>query len=84
MYTPPSNRTRTLFTVWATPGAGRLLWVYIGPQAFAEFYPVTEECVTSLIGAGWQKMTGADVETFVANLDRLFESLARTDERNGD
>lgn len=80
MYTPPSNRTRMLFTVWARPRAGGLLRVYVGSEAFAEFYPVLEEEVTSLLGPeGWQRMTTSDVEAFVAGLDRLFESTEQTE-----
>jgi len=80
MYTPPSNRTRMLFTAQSRPRADGLLGVYVGPEAFTEFYPVTEETVVSLLGPdGWRRMTAADVETFVANLDRLFATIEQTE-----
>ncbi len=75
MYTPPSNRTRMLFTVRARPKPNGLLRMYVGPGAFAEFYPVTEETATSILGPdGWREMTASDVEAFITSLDRLFES----------
>lgn len=80
MYTPASKRTRTLFTVWAGPLAGGLLSVYVVPAAFAEFYMVTEEEAISILGPeGWRRMTTSDVEAFVANLDRLFESMEQAE-----
>jgi len=80
MYTPSSNRTRMLFTAQSRPRADGLLGVYVGPEAFTEFYPVTEETVVSLLGPdGWRRMTAADVETFVANLDRLFATIEQTE-----
>ena len=80
-YAPPANRTRTLFTAQASPGAGEsALWVYIQPEAFGEFYPVTEEAAISLLGtAGWYEMTSADIDSFVTNLAQLFQQI---DNRN--
>jgi Holliday junction resolvase-like predicted endonuclease len=74
---PPTNRTRTLFTVQATPTAGSSsIWTYVESGAFAEFYPVTEERATSILGPpGWRKMTISDVEAFVKDLDCLLESV---------
>ena len=76
MYTPPSNRTRTLFTVRARPRADGLLRVYVESAAFAEFYPVTEETATEILGSsGWHMMSPSEVDNFVENLDRLFASM---------
>lgn len=70
-----------LFTAAIRSKADGVLQVYVGPGAFAEFYPVTEETVASLLGQeGWQKMTTEDVEAFVANLDRLFEGMEQESE----
>ena len=76
MYTPPSNRTRTLYTVWAQPKANGLLTMYIETSAFAEFFPITEETATEVLGpAGWRNMTAEDVATCVDGLDKLFERI---------
>ena len=75
MYTPPEKRNRMLFTVWVTPKAGKLQ-AYIGPGAFAEFYPVTEEKATEILGPdGYRDWTSDDVEAFIASLQRLFEEI---------
>jgi Holliday junction resolvase-like predicted endonuclease len=76
-YAPPANRTRTLFTAQASPTAGEsALWVYVQPEAFAEFYPVTEEVAISILGpAGWHEMAPSDIDGFVANLTQLFERI---------
>lgn len=82
MYTPPSNRTRMLFTVRASTRSDGLLLLYFGAAAFAEFYPVDEETVRALFGEdGWRHMTMEDVEDFVGKLGRLF---ARMDEDEGE
>lgn len=76
MYTAPANRTRMLFTVWinSKTGGGPLVW--ISPEAFAEFYPLTEEEAASILGPrGERTMTYADMEAFLANLDRLFDRI---------
>lgn len=81
MYTPPSNHTRMLFTVKTWTRAGGLLQLYAGPEAFAEFYPVTADEVSALLGEpGWQKMTADDVTEFVANLHRLFQRIRETED----
>lgn len=83
MYTPPSNRARMLFTVWAWTRADGSLRVYVGPEAFAEFYPVTADQVASLLGPdGLYWMGDSAVDQFVANLDRLFEIIAREEEES--
>jgi hypothetical protein len=65
-----------LFTVKTWTRADGLLQMYVGPEAFAEFYPVTADEATALLGEpGWQRMTADDVEVFVANLHRLFHRI---------
>ena len=81
MYTPPSNRTRMLFTVKTWTQSDGLLRLYVGPEAFAEFYPVEVDEVAALLGeAGWQHMTTEDVKAFVGNLDLLFVRMAKDEE----
>jgi hypothetical protein len=51
-----------------------LLW--LSSQAFADFYPVMQMTVTSILGFdGWVEMGKGEIEQFVASLNRLFESL---------
>jgi Holliday junction resolvase-like predicted endonuclease len=76
MYTPPDNHRRMLFTVWISPTANRLLQAYIGPGAFAEFYPVTEEKATQILGPdGYRDWTSDGVNQFIASLEQLFEEI---------
>ncbi len=77
MYTAPAKRTRMLFTVWISSKTSGEPSMWIAPDAFAEFYPpLTEEEATSILGpSGGRTMTYADVEAFLANLDRLFERI---------
>jgi hypothetical protein len=76
MYTPPSNHTRTLFTVWAEPKAGDNLRMYVETSAFAEFFPISGESALSILGeAGYRSVNSAEVEAFISALDRLFESI---------
>lgn len=50
--------------------------MWIAPDVFAEYYPVTEEEVTSILGpSGGRTMNHTAVEAFLANLDRLFERI---------
>jgi len=75
-YTPPFNRARALLSANAWTRADGLLGLWVGSEAFAEFYSVTAETAMSILGPqGWRRMTTSDVEEFVANLDRLFESM---------
>jgi len=80
MYTPPSNKARTLFTADVWTRADRLMQLYVAPEAFPEFYPVSEEQATSLLGEGGTRpRTLQDIEQFVASLDRLFEIVAQNE-----
>lgn len=74
-YTPPSNRTRALFTVW--PKLGRLdVGVWLG--SFSEFFPVTGEREREILGATRWRSIGRDgAAEFTARLDRLFEEIAQ-------
>jgi hypothetical protein len=80
MYTPPTNHSRMLFTVRNWTRADGLLLLYFSAEAFAEFYPVTEDYLRSRFGEdGWRHMTHGEVEEFIANLDRLFEKISESE-----
>jgi Holliday junction resolvase-like predicted endonuclease len=76
MFAPPSNHTRSLFTIWADPPGPGQMWMWLGPEAFAQFYPVTEQDVVGQLGnGGWRRLQPADLTAFVAGLDRLFQMV---------
>jgi len=75
MFTPPTMRNRTLFTVWARPENG-LVSTWIGVKPFAEFFAVSSDEVASYLGEeGWRKMTEAQVHEFLVGLRKLFERI---------
>jgi hypothetical protein len=79
MFAPPSNHTRSLFTIWANAAVPGEMWMWLGPEAFAQFYPVTEvEVAAELGGRDWRRLSEADVNAFVDGLNRLFERIGET------
>lgn len=72
MFTPPSNRTRVLFTVWTSPVSGGLrMWVE--PKGFAEFYGVTAEEAHDVLGGSGYRVIGInEARDFAKRLDHLF------------
>jgi hypothetical protein len=79
MFASPSNRTRSLFTIWADPAGGGEMSMWLGPEAFAQFYPVAEEEVAAELGGrDWRRLSEADVNAFVDALNRLFERIGET------
>jgi hypothetical protein len=78
MITPPNNRNRMLFTIWAEPKTGNVLRAYIDPAVFAEFYPISEEAARNFLGnSGWRTMSPAAVDEFIAGLGKLFEMISK-------
>ena len=60
--------------VWAEK-KGNGLHTYVGPSEFAEFYPVTEEEASSLLGinsSDWHSMDEEEVGSFIAGMKKLF------------
>jgi len=81
MYTPPFQRNRMLFTVWAEKRNNGLR-LYASPKEFAEFYSVSEhEAATALqlVNSGWQELNEREVERFIESLRNLFAII---DERS--
>ena len=77
MYTPPNNRTRMLFTALTSPRNG-LLPVYIDPEPFAEFYPITEKEAIAVLGDhGWLEMNLTEVRDFATRLEDLIGQFAQ-------
>ncbi len=68
MITPPSNKTRMLFTMWAQRGGN----LYSSGEAFSEFFPLTEAVVREAIGPdGWRSLDEDTAEGIAAGLDEL-------------
>lgn len=74
-YTPPSNHTRALFTVWPKPGR---LSVGVWHAAFPDFFAVTSEHTRAILGSDrLRTISASDVHQFLGSLDRLFEEIAK-------
>jgi hypothetical protein len=77
MYTPPNNRTRMLFTALTSPRNG-LLPVYIDPEPFTEFYPITEKEAIAVLGdPGLLEMNLTEVRDFATRLEDLIGQFAQ-------
>jgi hypothetical protein len=75
-YAAPSNHARSLFTVWSQPTSLGQIQVWIGPESFAKFYPVTEEDVVAELGpGGWRRLSPGEVDGFTEGLHRLFARM---------
>lgn len=76
MLAPQANRTRTLITVWAVPFESGKLYVLVVPEAFAEFFGVTDEQAREkLVFDRWLNLTSDEVTALIENVDRFFGSL---------
>jgi hypothetical protein len=71
MFTPPTNRTRMLFTIWTERGASR---IYTSSEAFAEFFPeVSVDLVRRHLGPdGYRELDQNSAAEFISGLTRLF------------
>jgi predicted outer membrane protein len=75
------NSSQCLFIISGQPAMDGKVRLWVSTHAIAEFYPVRQQTVTSLLGFdGWREMDKAQIEEFVASLNRLFEeaSVSRT------
>ena len=73
MYASPANKTRSLFTVWDHPSAGKIK-LYLVSEAIAEHFQATHEKVQSLMGQeGWQYLSEGQAEAFANGLNELAE-----------
>jgi len=80
MYTPPNNRNRMLYTVWAKRMMNGVKG-YVSPKAFAEFYPVSEEKALEMLGKeGWRELDETTTNLLVNQIDTFFSSMGFDDE----
>ncbi len=71
MFTPPANRNRMLFTLWAKPERAGLK-AFVGVEAFTEFYPLERAAVEARLGReGWRTFSDRQFEEFLAGLQAL-------------
>jgi len=81
VYTPPRMRSRTLLYVGAYPDKQGRVQIWVGPSAFAEFYPVTVDKAAEILGTeGSYSLSLAEAENYASRLDLLFESMDQPDE----
>ena len=74
MYTPQSNKTRMLYTVWADWQSK--MYFYISPKAIAEFFPISEENAAELVGKeGYIELDGTQAEEMIEKLEKLFDRI---------
>jgi len=76
MFCPPQERRRALFTCWAAPRQGDFL-VWVGPQVFADYFPITAEQAVADLGAEGYRELPNGVAPFINDLDRLFGHIAQ-------
>ena len=68
MIAPAKHRGRALITVWPAPQPDGRVKVYLSPETFAQFFPVTEEQVrTALCQSGGSRMLDAEAIGMIAN-----------------
>jgi hypothetical protein len=82
MFTPPSNGSRMLFTVWAKPEKGQIK-AYVGIEPFTEFFPLRRAVVAQQIGAeGWRTFTPSSFVQFLRSVKKLI-TVAASNASNG-
>jgi Holliday junction resolvase-like predicted endonuclease len=75
MYTPPFQRNRMLYTVWAQPENDGIK-MYVSPKAISEFYPITEQKATEFLGeGGYRYLKNNEIDNFNTTVGKLFDSL---------
>ncbi|NMF62419.1 hypothetical protein [Brasilonema octagenarum] len=71
------NSSQCLFIISGQPAMDGKVRLWVSTHAIAKFYPVRQQTVTSLLGFdGWREMDKAQIEEFVASLNRLFEEAS--------
>ncbi len=74
MLAPARHRGRALITVWPAPQPDGRVKIYLSPETFVQFFPVTEEQVRTALGqnGGGSRLLDADaIATIAAGLPKL-------------
>ncbi|MBD2771276.1 hypothetical protein [Iningainema tapete] len=70
------NRTQSLLILSALPTTDGKVRLWLDKDAIANFYPISQHIVTSLLGAnGWREMEPKQISEFIASLNQLFEHI---------
>jgi hypothetical protein len=71
MFTPSTNKTRMLFTLWTEQGASRM---YTSSEAIEEFFPgiSADQARRQLGNDGFRKLDQHSAAEFLSGLERLF------------
>jgi len=71
MFTPPSNATRCLFTLWAKRERGELR-AFVSTETFTEFFSLDRVDVDKGLGPGdWRRFDEAGFEAFLQGVQAL-------------
>ena len=71
MFTPGSNATRCLFTLWAKRDEGELK-AYVSTETFTEFFSLERAVVEKRLGPeGWRHFDGPGFEAFLQGVQAL-------------
>jgi hypothetical protein len=72
MFTPPTNASRCLFTMWAEPDKAGLLKVYVAIEPFVEFFDLDREDVEARLGSdGWHYLDKTGFEALMEGIEGL-------------
>ena len=71
MFTPPSNATRCLFTIWAEPEKGGLS-AYVAIEGFTMFFPLERADVEERLGPdGWRTLDETQFDDLLGAIEGL-------------
>ena len=68
-------RTRTLFTFWAKCDAENRMPIWVGPEAFQEFFNVPADRVQKLLGKDYLHLDEEGVKQFATAVDTLMQEV---------
>jgi hypothetical protein len=72
MFAPPNNKTRMLFTADVETTQDEFLRVYVEPEVFSEFYPVSAANASKMLGeSGWRGLSLEDIQEFGNKLEEM-------------
>lgn len=77
MYAPQQNKNRVLICTWVNSRSGRLD-VYFNTDAFAEFYPISQQRAQVIAGEAQRSyLTPQQTDQLIATTRKLFDEILR-------
>jgi len=74
MFAPQENRTRCVYTVWATPSNGKVR-LYLSEEAFSDFFGIEKGKIKSVLGeGGWRFLSKQDALDLASRLKTILGS----------